>query len=311
MDYLKIYNQLISKRQQILTEGYSEKHHIVPKCMNGTNDTDNLVRLTAREHFIAHLLLAKIYGGPLYHAAFRMSCYKKYSSKEYEWLKINNSAIQSEMMKNRIVSSETRLKLSIAASGRYHSDITKIKMKESQAKHKKDNPDWKTKNPRYVEHWINLGFSEKESIKIIKEKYPIKFTDEQRKKANLTKTGKKISNETKEKMKMGHIKHKENNPDWKINNPTYKIYWINLGYSETEASEFIKEKKSKIIVSDETKIKMSESAKNRSKRICSVDTKIKIGVANKKLALERKNISIILALVLIYHPHLLQAHCGD
>lgn len=63
MDYSRIYNQLISKRQNIPPPEnvYCEKHHIIPKCLKGTNDKSNIVRLTAREHYIAHLLLAKIH----------------------------------------------------------------------------------------------------------------------------------------------------------------------------------------------------------------------------------------------------------
>lgn len=37
---------------------YHERHHIIPKCMGGTNDKDNLIDLFAREHFEAHRLLA-------------------------------------------------------------------------------------------------------------------------------------------------------------------------------------------------------------------------------------------------------------
>lgn len=58
--YFKWYRNLIIKRLQ--TEPpvvYCEKHHILPTSMGGTNNTNNLVKLTAREHFIAHLLLAK------------------------------------------------------------------------------------------------------------------------------------------------------------------------------------------------------------------------------------------------------------
>lgn len=40
---------------------YVERHHIVPKSEGGSNKPDNLVNLTAREHYVAHLLLAKIY----------------------------------------------------------------------------------------------------------------------------------------------------------------------------------------------------------------------------------------------------------
>ena len=37
---------------------YCERHHIIPKCMGGTNDENNLIDLFAREHFESHRLLA-------------------------------------------------------------------------------------------------------------------------------------------------------------------------------------------------------------------------------------------------------------
>lgn len=63
MDYKKHYEYLIAKRglQTKPSTGYYERHHIVPKSMGGSNDPSNLVYLTAREHFIAHWLLWKIY----------------------------------------------------------------------------------------------------------------------------------------------------------------------------------------------------------------------------------------------------------
>ena len=42
-------------------EGYYEKHHIIPKCIGGGNEVSNIVKLTPEEHFIAHLLLGKMY----------------------------------------------------------------------------------------------------------------------------------------------------------------------------------------------------------------------------------------------------------
>jgi hypothetical protein len=63
MDYQKIYNNLVESRknQAIKSDVYYEKHHIIPKCLGGTNESDNLVKLTYREHFIAHWLLCKIH----------------------------------------------------------------------------------------------------------------------------------------------------------------------------------------------------------------------------------------------------------
>ena len=58
--YKKWYDEIVHRaqlRDQIA--GYTERHHIVPKCMGGTNDPSNLVDLTAREHFICHKLLAR------------------------------------------------------------------------------------------------------------------------------------------------------------------------------------------------------------------------------------------------------------
>lgn len=65
MDYQKIYNALIEKRKlNPATKqefGYVEVHHIVPRCIGGGDEDENLVALTYREHIFAHKLLAKIH----------------------------------------------------------------------------------------------------------------------------------------------------------------------------------------------------------------------------------------------------------
>lgn len=62
MNYSKLYDDIIKNRQRCpLKNGYTEKHHINPKCLGGKDTKDNLVLLTAREHFICHYLLIKIY----------------------------------------------------------------------------------------------------------------------------------------------------------------------------------------------------------------------------------------------------------
>ena len=74
MDYQKIYDQLIGRAiHRLSISGYKETHHIVPKSMGGTDDQHNLVDLTAREHFIAHNCLARIYGGREWYAVVRMA----------------------------------------------------------------------------------------------------------------------------------------------------------------------------------------------------------------------------------------------
>lgn len=95
MDYQKVYNDLVSFRKSNPLERsetvYTEDHHIVPSCMNGSDDPENMVRLTAREHFIAHRLLSKIYpdNARLAYAILLMSRLhnKKIYAREYDRLK--------------------------------------------------------------------------------------------------------------------------------------------------------------------------------------------------------------------------------
>jgi len=63
MNYQKIYDNLILSRSNktLKKDEYYESHHIVPKCIGGSDDKTNLIFLTYREHFLAHLLLTKIY----------------------------------------------------------------------------------------------------------------------------------------------------------------------------------------------------------------------------------------------------------
>ncbi|CAB4133127.1 HNHc domain containing protein [uncultured Caudovirales phage] len=59
--YLIRYNKLINHYKNVIVDGFYEKHHIIPKCLGGTNNNDNLVLLPTRVHFIAHALLYKAY----------------------------------------------------------------------------------------------------------------------------------------------------------------------------------------------------------------------------------------------------------
>ena len=61
MNYKKVYDQIINRAKDRNIEEYTEKHHIIPKCMNGLNNTDNIAKLTAREHFLSHWLLHEMY----------------------------------------------------------------------------------------------------------------------------------------------------------------------------------------------------------------------------------------------------------
>lgn len=95
--YLFHYFKLVEERTKTpLTEGLIETHHIIPKSIGGSNKPENLVKLTAREHYIAHKLLIKITSGisreKMIHALWGMSnrCindpkHNYLTSKRYEY----------------------------------------------------------------------------------------------------------------------------------------------------------------------------------------------------------------------------------
>lgn len=65
--YTKWYNELIENRKNrnCSDDTYYEKHHIVPKTVGGGDEPSNLIYLTPKEHFVAHLLLTKMYSGEM------------------------------------------------------------------------------------------------------------------------------------------------------------------------------------------------------------------------------------------------------
>jgi len=142
MNHSKIYNQIIERGKLRILESYTEKHHIIPKCMGGTNDNNNLVELTAREHFICHKLLTEIYPEQtgLRYATFRMTHSKMANGKkrnyivgarEYQRLRLLISKIASDRAKLQKHSKEVRKKISESLKGHYVSNESRKKMSAS------------------------------------------------------------------------------------------------------------------------------------------------------------------------------------
>ena len=106
MNYSKIYNSIIDngKKRNQDKDTYYESHHIVPRCLGGSNEKENLVLLTAREHFISHLLLVKMH--PLERGlvkaanmmcAYNQSMPERVTNRRYEWLRIKLASAMSGM----------------------------------------------------------------------------------------------------------------------------------------------------------------------------------------------------------------------
>lgn len=109
MNYKKIYDSLIDRaKNRERVEGiYYENHHIIPKCIGGTDSYENKVLLTAREHFLCHWLLTKLYSDPKLVFAWNSFCMNTYNgdrptSHLYEHARIK----YVELMKARIRNGE-------------------------------------------------------------------------------------------------------------------------------------------------------------------------------------------------------------
>jgi hypothetical protein len=151
--YEKWYNSLIQTRKNLSRSKnlgeYFEAHHILPQSLGGNNSPNNLILLTAREHFIAHILLAKIYKDSnnrhkMLTAVIRMAQTSKthnqnryFNSRLYEMIRKDFSReISLRMTKNNPskngLSEEHKKKISESLKGRKFSDDHKKKLSSVQ-----------------------------------------------------------------------------------------------------------------------------------------------------------------------------------
>lgn len=157
MNYFKIYENLIEDaKKNPKPDSYKELHHIVPKCMGGENSKYNLVLLTARQHYLAHWLLYKMYNTTeLVHAWYSMSRIgngqneRSINSHLFEYCKKRRNKILSERYSGE----------GNNFFGKKHSDETKKKLSEIHSgkiyKTQEQINDWvKTvaKKPKSDEH---------------------------------------------------------------------------------------------------------------------------------------------------------------
>ena len=87
MNYKAIYERFCKSRKTrgLSKEGGYEIHHILPRSLGGTDDEDNLVKLTHKEHLFAHKLMIKFNNSPEMNLAYYFMKYvNKTGSKDYE-----------------------------------------------------------------------------------------------------------------------------------------------------------------------------------------------------------------------------------
>jgi DNA-binding CsgD family transcriptional regulator len=130
MNYQRLYNNIVENRKinPLSLNEYGETHHITPKSLGGVDDSSNLIRLTAREHYICHLLLSEMY-----------------EKETFEWFKMNhafqmmnlNGVKQNRYFNSRIYELKRidfRKTMSWAQSGNKNSQYGKKRSDETKEK---------------------------------------------------------------------------------------------------------------------------------------------------------------------------------
>ena len=226
MTYSAIYCSLIEiRKSNPLPDGeYGEVHHIIPKSEGGDNSQDNLIRLSAREHYVAHLLLAKIYDDVKMHQAVLMmqsksKCHNRkfrFNSRLYEAIRKEYSRKISgknhwnygkqPWNKGIPLSDEQKEKLRKALTGRHLQESTKEKLRGNT-----HTDEWKEKmsekmsgkNNPFYNHKHSEEAKQKMSEARRGEKHPNygkHLSEDTRERISKANTGKRRSQEQKNKI---------------------------------------------------------------------------------------------------------------
>ena len=220
-----VQNILNTRGRFACGDEYHERHHIVPKCMGGTNDEENLIDLYAREHFTAHKLLA-IENPDCNSLVFAWTCMAfpnnvvqkrcELTPEEYEEAR----KALSKAMSGRKLSEETKEKLSKSKKGKPLTIETREKLSDALkgiafTEEHKSNLSKALKGRIFSdEHKANISKAKKNKSLSEAQRIALeavcdankgrKHSEESKSKISAGNKGKKISQESKEKMSKAH-----------------------------------------------------------------------------------------------------------
>lgn len=149
--YYSIINNAVGRNSQNI---YTESHHIVPKSLGGDDDKANLATLTAREHFVCHLLLTKMvhnaHKGKMVYAVWAMANQQNphqyrsvVSSRTYHSLRekfseehskrmSKDNPMRSPLVKQKHLNACRLRGKTMGMTGKTHRDSTRAKMREAR-----------------------------------------------------------------------------------------------------------------------------------------------------------------------------------
>jgi len=182
MNYQAVYDRLMERARSRTLTGYSEKHHVLPRCLGGTDAPENIVVLTPEEHYVAHLVLVRIHPGHkgLIWAAMAMTNgtgNQQRRNKAYGWLRrqfrervvaanvgrTHTDEARKRMsqtrrgLKRKPHSEETKQRMRAAALGKVKSEAHRAAMSASKT--------GKKRGPHSAEHRERIRASNKVAVR--------------------------------------------------------------------------------------------------------------------------------------------------
>jgi hypothetical protein len=135
-----IYKSFIDKKSNtVFLEGiYTEKHHIIPRYLKGANTSDNLIRLSIRDHVLAHYILWRWKGNLQDRIAYKM---KAGQTEEGNILRIQLAVessrevnrerwLRDNPMENPEIKAQSYITKRIKYNGKVHSQEGLVRIKE-------------------------------------------------------------------------------------------------------------------------------------------------------------------------------------
>lgn len=169
MNYKKIYEEIIIKHGSLIKlDCYCEYHHIVPRCLGGSDDKTNMTYVSGRVHVILHWLLCKIYptNKKIFIAFHAMTMINDRQGRILNANIIESARKYNAQSKIGIPrSEETKQRICVSRTGKKHNEETKQKIGSATKRYRQEYKFYHSEETKQKLSESHAGKSLKEETK--------------------------------------------------------------------------------------------------------------------------------------------------